>query len=1137
MKTERKKFWTNLVFASLFLAALAGGCKKDNYEEISGVCPEVESTDPAPDVMNVPLDKVIGVTFNEKMNPTTITPAAFTLTGSTTKNGQVVTATIIEGSLSYDETNNTMSFTPTEWLEPNTLYTGRVKTLVKDLRGNALQTDYIWSFTTGVPPMVISTFPQDAATAVSINSKLTATFSMAMDSSTITSSTFTLKQGVLSVSGAVIYSNSVATFKPATHLAVNALYTATITNEVKNQAGISMINNYVWTFTTGSGPDNTPPTVILTVPVNLATGVAINTKPTATFSEAMDPLTITPATFTIMQGTLSVSGSVTYVGTVATFKPLTNFAANTTYTATITTGAEDVAGNSMVSNYVWTFSTGTGSDEIPPTVISTVPANLATGVAINAKPTATFSEAMDPMTITPSTFTVKQGNLFISGSVTYIGLVATFTPTTNFIANTVYTATITTGVEDLAGNAMETNYVWTFTTGTSPDIIPPTVISTVPVNLATGVELNIKPSATFSEAMDPLTINSLTYTLKTGATFVAGSVSYVGVVAVYTPATILLANTTYTATITTGVKDLAGNAMVSNYIWTFTTGTIIDIIPPTVISTIPANLATQVTLNIKPTATFSEAMDPLTINALTYTLKQGTTVVAGLVSYSGLVATFTPATSLLANTNYTATITTGVKDLAGNTMVSNYVWTFTTLNVSAPTVILTDPDDLETDVALSKVVTATFSEPMDPLTINEITFTLQNGSNSVTGVISYIGTTASFAPSTNLLPNTLYTGTITTGAMSAGGTPLAANYTWTFTTASMLAPTVISTAPMDLDIDVPLNQVISADFSEEMNSSTINTSTFTLMQGTTVISGLVNYSGFTATLTPSSNLLSNTTYTATITTGAENLSGTPLANDYVWTFTTQEIVISPVDLGTAAPFGAFGGNAGITNQGINTIINGGIATTAASTLVTGFHDGMTGDVYTETPLNVGLVTDGIFTAPPFPGTATSEAIATQALIDANAAYISISPAIMPGGIDPGAGELGGLTLAPGVYMSESGTFNISNGPLTLDAQGDPNATWVFQSAAGLTVGIAGPTGARSIVMTNGALPKNVFWYVGSSATINAAGGGTMVGTIIATAGVTFSTPDNMDQTVLNGRALSLVASVTMVNTTINVPAP
>jgi hypothetical protein len=142
---------------------------------------------------------------------------------------------------------------------------------------------------------------------------------------------------------------------------------------------------------------------------------------------------------------------------------------------------------------------------------------------------------------------------------------------------------------------------------------------------------------------------------------------------------------------------------------------------------------------------------------------------------------------------------------------------------------------------------------------------------------------------------------------------------------------------------------------------------------------------------------------------------------------------------------------------------------------------------------------------------------------------------MPGGIDPGAGELGGLTLAPGIYKSDSGTFNISNGNLTLDAQGDPNAIWIFQTAAGLTVGIAGPTGAKSVTLINGALPKNVFWYVGSTATINGAGGGTMVGTIIANSGVTFSTAGNAVQTVLNGRALSLVSSVTMVNTTINVP--
>lgn len=247
-------------------------------------------------------------------------------------------------------------------------------------------------------------------------------------------------------------------------------------------------------------------------------------------------------------------------------------------------------------------------------------------------------------------------------------------------------------------------------------------------------------------------------------------------------------------------------------------------------------------------------------------------------------------------------------------------------------------------------------------------------------------------------------------------------------------------------------------------------------------------------------------------------------------FAQPPVAVSPV-LGNAASFAVFGGNAGITNSGTNTITHGSIGTVAAATTVIGFHDGVTGAVYGETGLAVANVTGGIYANVPAPGTATSFAFATKTLADANTAYNNISPASQPGGIDPGAGELGGLTLSPGVYKAT--TFKISNVDLTLDAQGNPDAVWVFQTAAALTVGIPGPTGARSVKMINGGLPRNVFWYVGSAATINGAGGGTMVGTIIAYSAITFSTVGNAVQTVLNGRALSLNASVTMVNTTVN----
>ncbi len=259
-------------------------------------------------------------------------------------------------------------------------------------------------------------------------------------------------------------------------------------------------------------------------------------------------------------------------------------------------------------------------------------------------------------------------------------------------------------------------------------------------------------------------------------------------------------------------------------------------------------------------------------------------------------------------------------------------------------------------------------------------------------------------------------------------------------------------------------------------------------------------------------------------------------------------------LGAAAAFGGFGGGAGMTNQGTSTVIVGAqgqpvsIGTTGASTTMTGFHDNSVaytpppaaaGCTYTETALNLGAVNGTIVTDAPPPtitcpleGTAATMSSATAAAAAALAAFNDLAG--RPGAADPGA-NLGGLTLAPGIYKTASGAFLLTGSDLTLDAGGNANAVWVFQTASTLTVGAAGAP--RSVILAGGAQPKNIFWQVGSSATINAAGGGTMVGTIISSAATTLSTAGNATITTLNGRALALNASVTMVNTVINVPAP
>jgi hypothetical protein len=428
----------------------------------------------------------------------------------------------------------------------------------------------------------------------------------------------------------------------------------------------------------GSGVSQAVPTVLFTVPASASIGVALNASINATFSEAMDPLTITSATFSLMQGATSVPGSVRSSGTTAAFYPTSNLVASTVYTATLTTGVKDLAGNALAITKTWSFTTGTTADITVPTVSSVIPANAAVGIALNASVAATFSEAMDPLTITSATFTLMQGTTPVAGTVSYVGTTATFHPTSNLVASTAYTATLTTGVKNLSSNALASNYSWSFTTGATVDTTPPTVLSTVPASALTGVAINASVNATFSKVMNPLTITSATFSLMQGTTPVAGTVSYVGRTATFTPTSNLTASTVYTATITTGVKDLAGNVLAATKTWSFTTGATLDTTPPTVSSTAPLDVATGVALNSTVNATFSKVMDVATFTTTTFTLKQATTVVPGAVTYVGTTATFSPTSNLVASTVYTATITTGVKDLAGNALAVTKTWSFTT---------------------------------------------------------------------------------------------------------------------------------------------------------------------------------------------------------------------------------------------------------------------------------------------------------------------------------------------------------------------------------------------------------------------------------------------------------------------------
>jgi hypothetical protein len=551
-----------------------------------------------------------------------------------------------------------------------------------------------------------------------------------------------------------------------------------------------------------------------------------------------------------------------------------------------------------------------------------------------------------------------------------------------------------------------------------------------------------------------------------------------------------------------------------------------------------------------------------TAGTFTLAVAGGGAAVPGTVSYDAASNTgiFAPTAALAASTQFTAMVTTAAQSAQGRALAANYVWSFTTgleMNASAPFVTATNPSSAAINVPLNQRISATFSTFIDPATISApgtVSVVVTIGGAAVPGAVTYdtASNTAILRPTANLNASTQYTATITNAAKDLTGVAMAANFVWTFTTgstANAVAPTITATNPASAAFNVPINMTVNATFSKAMDPMTITTATFTLAVagvGGAPVDGTVAYEQASqiATFRPAANLTAGTQYTATISNLVTDLFGNALAAGGApnpWTFTAGASVGPTVpNLGAASTFGAFGGGAGITNMGINTVINGDIGTTGVSTSMTGFHDAGTGCTYTETAGNAGFVNGTVDTAPPPPtgtcpseGTAVTLAIATQAASDALAAYNDLAG--RPGGPDPGAGQLGGLTLAPGTYTAAGGSFLLTGSDLTLDGQGDANAIWVFQMASSLTVGA--PGFPRSVILINGGQAKNVFWQVGSAATLNGAGGGTMVGTIIAPAGVTFSTAGNAAITTLDGRALGLSASVTMVNTVINMPAP
>ena len=319
--------------------------------------------------------------------------------------------------------------------------------------------------------------------------------------------------------------------------------------------------------------------------------------------------------------------------------------------------------------------------------------------------------------------------------------------------------------------------------------------------------------------------------------------------------------------------------------------------------------------------------------------------------------------------------------------------------------------------------------------------------------------------------------------------------------------TVNATYPTNNTAGVSRNSVITATFSEPMKASTITNSSFIVKQGTTEVAGSVSYSGNVATFTPTNGLLAGKIYTATITTAVKNLAGNPIATPMVWNFTTGGTLttLSAVNLGAAANYVILAKTA-INNSSTSAITGDLGLSPAATSYVTGLaltnatgyatSAQITGKIYAAdmadpTPINLTTAVENMITA-----------------------YNDAAGRPSPDFVEYATGNLGGKTLAPGLYKwTNSVTI-----PASITISGSATDVWIFQIAGDLNMS----TGIK-ITLAGGAQAKNIFWQVAGQATFGTTSH--FEGNLLSMTGITLQNGASM-----NGRALAQTAVILDKNT-------
>ena len=960
---------------------LAGNPLNENFTSVftvarDSIAPFVVSFSPANGATNVPLNTVPQIVFNE-------------LVEADYKEGKYMMYANGVSVYPYfqQSSGNVVNVLGEQLLNYETTYTITIlggPGGIKDESGNPMAETFTYSFSTGyapdsIAPTIVSIQPEQNATNVPLNGEISIQFSERIDATTILASDFSLSNQLGNVPFSLSYENSTRTvsLRPLENMLSGTTYNLSIVSgRISDLVGNLLVSGGNWSFTTvTSQVDFVAPVIQSVSPTDGATNVSRLPTILVTFSEAIDAATLTGSNLRLLgPGASVVATAISYdpASFALTMTPLDSLYNDVVYTISVKAGqggVADVAGNPLEFDFASTFKII--RDTNPPYVVSFSPSNGATGVSVNAIPTIVFSE--------PVIGNAREGmyRAFANGEETFpyfqegINEVRLLTES-GWQYGTTYTIVIlggSGGVTDNAGNPMAETFSFSFTTETAPDLEAPVVVAVSPSANAVGVPISPTILVSFSEKMNASSITATNVVLRTSSFVeIPATVTYDSAnrLASLVPLSPLNLSTNYQVLVRSGafgVKDLAGNSLASDYSWSFTT--VGDLQAPTIVNVTPSNNGINVPISPVVSVEFSEPMDAGSIGAGSFELRNSANVlVAGSISYTAGSRTlsFVPAAALSAGTVYVATVkagATGVKDLAGNSLLSNYVWSFTTVNPSIsifpPNVVPAVSENDGTALTLGMKFRSTQAGFITGIRyykaagssgvhtgnlwsstgtkLAEVIFTGETASGwqqmllntpvainaNTTYVVSYHSPSGEYVNT-----NPYFTSAVVNGPLRAlangedGGnglyrytaTPQFPNSTYgssnyfvdvVFSATAgpdLVSPTITSLSPGAGANAVAISATVSATFSETISPTSVTGTVFELRDGlNNPVAATVTVLQNQATLTPQAPLAYSAVYSVRVrgsAAGVLDLAGNPLLRDTTWTFTTVDAPPPPV---------------------------------------------------------------------------------------------------------------------------------------------------------------------------------------------------------------------------------------------------